>query len=263
MSLFVWSGIKASKCGEGTTMKRILFVPAMVLGVLLTVGQAPSFALNTVLQFDEAGHISITTNNVAVTGSTVGTGAYDSLGGGTLAYTLPSGYTFALATGVNQYGVLVTDSSSMVSDLLIFQNSSGKGQVLVYDSPGANALELGNGDLAHAYLLPQQGGVPYSDSTWVNPTSHPEYLNSPTYMQLALGIFGSTFATSTVLETFVNGGTLSGLGVELIGGKSTIQVPGVGSSTTFDFFVSEVPEPSTFALAGLGAAALLIFRRRK
>jgi len=29
------------------------------------------------------------------------------------------------------------------------------------------------------------------------------------------------------------------------------------------FTVSSVPEPSTFALAGLGAAALLIFRRRK
>jgi hypothetical protein len=36
------------------------------------------------------------------------------------------------------------------------------------------------------------------------------------------------------------------------------------NSTVFPGFqVSAVPEPSTFALAGLGAAALLLFRRRK
>jgi hypothetical protein len=29
------------------------------------------------------------------------------------------------------------------------------------------------------------------------------------------------------------------------------------------FFIAQIPEPSSFALAGLGAAALLIFRRRK
>lgn len=34
-------------------------------------------------------------------------------------------------------------------------------------------------------------------------------------------------------------------------------------STATTLFVVQVPEPSTFALAGLGAAALLIFRRRK
>lgn len=34
-------------------------------------------------------------------------------------------------------------------------------------------------------------------------------------------------------------------------------------NTTWQFGVSPIPEPSTFALAGLGAAALMIFRRKK
>jgi len=38
---------------------------------------------------------------------------------------------------------------------------------------------------------------------------------------------------------------------------------GTPLSSGFDLFVVNVPEPSTIALAGLGAAALVIFRRRK
>jgi hypothetical protein len=44
------------------------------------------------------------------------------------------------------------------------------------------------------------------------------------------------------------------------------QLCGYGATTGFNGLVLEavaVPEPSTFALAGLGAAALMIFRRRK
>jgi len=36
-----------------------------------------------------------------------------------------------------------------------------------------------------------------------------------------------------------------------------------GSGGTYPFGISPVPEPASFALAGLGAAAMLIFRRRK
>jgi hypothetical protein len=39
--------------------------------------------------------------------------------------------------------------------------------------------------------------------------------------------------------------------------------PGAIGDTLIQFGVAPVPEPTTFALAGLGAAALLIFRRRK
>lgn len=39
--------------------------------------------------------------------------------------------------------------------------------------------------------------------------------------------------------------------------------PDAANHTIFPAFIIGIPEPSTFALAGLGAAALLLFRRRK
>jgi hypothetical protein len=39
--------------------------------------------------------------------------------------------------------------------------------------------------------------------------------------------------------------------------------PDLGAGFSSDLVMTVIPEPSTFALAGLGAAALLIFRRRK
>ncbi len=49
---------------------------------------------------------------------------------------------------------------------------------------------------------------------------------------------------------------------QLFGAGSTAQVSPVTTPTEL-FVVASVPEPSTFALAGLGAAAMLIFLRRK
>jgi hypothetical protein len=59
----------------------------------------------------------------------------------------------------------------------------------------------------------------------------------------------------------------SAIGVRLIGGggPSSLPSPVIFSSTgiTAGFTMDLVPEPTSMALAGLGAAALLIFRRRK
>jgi hypothetical protein len=51
----------------------------------------------------------------------------------------------------------------------------------------------------------------------------------------------------------------------------TYQIPATAADPVANFFmngfqgfyIGAIPEPSTFALAGLGAAALVIFRRRK
>ena len=40
-------------------------------------------------------------------------------------------------------------------------------------------------------------------------------------------------------------------------------MPSDGSVKSFNEYYIIIPEPTTLALAGLGAAALLIFRRRK
>lgn len=52
---------------------------------------------------------------------------------------------------------------------------------------------------------------------------------------------------------------VSGTWNSTVGGTST--PPNITGAQSFNLYF--VPEPSTFALAGLGAAALLIFRRRK
>jgi hypothetical protein len=68
-------------------------------------------------------------------------------------------------------------------------------------------------------------------------------------------------------------GTLGGQAVDTVLSRSALVVtsnignlesspPGVPTNITAPGFVVVVPEPSTFALAGLGAAAMLIFRRR-
>jgi len=59
-----------------------------------------------------------------------------------------------------------------------------------------------------------------------------------------------------------SGGGPSGLpAFSLFGSTPTGQ--GTPISSGFDLFATQVPEPSTLALAGLGAAAIVIFRRRK
>lgn len=84
---------------------------------------------------------------------------------------------------------------------------------------------------------------------------------------------GGPGATFQVLAWDNQGGTITSYAAALTRGESTVfsitgplgggpQLPPNLTGWT-SFNIAPVPEPSTFALAGLGAAALLIFRRRK
>jgi len=76
------------------------------------------------------------------------------------------------------------------------------------------------------------------------------------------------------MRAWFNNGTFATFGAAATGGKniglSALFVVNAGEppappidTTVAAFKVGVIPEPSTFALAGLGAAALLLFRRRK
>jgi len=99
-----------------------------------------------------------------------------------------------------------------------------------------------------AEIRNQLTGATFSGGVW----------SGPNWQQNAnefFGVSGVGFGAA--------GGGASGLpAFSLFGSTATAQ--GTPISSGFDLFtVSAVPEPSTFALAGLGAAALVIFRRRK
>jgi len=78
------------------------------------------------------------------------------------------------------------------------------------------------------------------------------------YTMMARAWFNTGFATYDLANA---AGRNTGF---TIFNQSATAFPAGAPTTTFpDFTVGQVPEPSTFALAGLGAAALLLFRRRK
>ncbi|MCX6922237.1 MAG: PEP-CTERM sorting domain-containing protein, partial [Verrucomicrobia bacterium] len=58
-------------------------------------------------------------------------------------------------------------------------------------------------------------------------------------------------------------GIATGNPTSIPAGTPTLMNASFGGMTLGPLVTGPVPEPSTFALAGLGAAALLIFRRRK
>ena len=79
----------------------------------------------------------------------------------------------------------------------------------------------------------------------------------------------SAFSTALLNATFTNGGYV---GISSVGTGTGIASPpqalfiGTGITTGFTLFsttVSAVPEPGTMALAALGGASLLLFRRKK
>jgi hypothetical protein len=82
-------------------------------------------------------------------------------------------------------------------------------------------------------------------SAGAGPTFDPTWINTPPG--------GGLFGISAVGSGVAGGGAQS---------LPTLQLFG-GTGITSGFDVTGVPEPTTMALAGLGAAALLIFRRRK
>jgi len=107
-----------------------------------------------------------------------------------------------------------------------------------------------------------------ANSTATIGTDQPGYFSNTSASSVLTGAPGGTAVTIVVVA--YNGASYD---VSTIRGHSaafliTPQVsplspPIVGDSGLTAFSVAAVPEPSTFALAGLGLASLLIFRRRK
>jgi len=114
-----------------------------------------------------------------------------------------------------------------------------------------NGLTLATGTGSSTSNL--RGGADAGSFSSVNPFSIPGYTSGPATIEIVV-YSGADYASSAYRGHSTAYTTTPGTGIN----PST--TTGTGMST---FGVFAVPEPSTFALAGLGAAALLAFRRKK
>jgi len=109
-------------------------------------------------------------------------------------------------------------------------------------------------------------GCVFNGTSYGIPGTQPNGINGWIELQAWTGDY-STYAAAQAAGQYVGqsgGQTLTGFNLANLGGTSTAGAftpPGLDPMPAI--VLSAVPEPATFALAGLGAAALMIFRRRK
>lgn len=112
---------------------------------------------------------------------------------------------------------------------------------------GLGSTALINADYPGLFDTPNEFTFPTADAT---------------YYMVVVAYNGADYASSTVRGH----SAVFSIGPNLATGQGTTigADPGAGNMQGFQVFsTTVVPEPSTFALAGLGLAGLLIFRRRK
>lgn len=222
---------------------------------------AAAFAQGTV-NFSNGSNTSIHTNALAVSGGTTGNTSSSTAA--------PGGYLFEVLTANST----VTSVDSSLQGLL---SSTWSDTGLI----GSNTTFATGGRIGAS-------GTGLTVNNW-QPGVQQSFIvvgwsasEGSTWAQVAAKLNGATFVNNGSGNTF-QGGTLT-LGGFI--GASTIQAGQAGggaqslaafslfgtaagssgtpiTTPTDLFIVTAAPEPGTFALVGLGAAAMLIFRRRK
>ena len=162
-------------------------------------------------------------------------------GQGTPAVVLPAGapatYGFAVLTAP----LGTTDTTQFVFSGIQGTNRNNAG---LLDGPQGAAITGWVPGTSRSFIV-----VGWSDHA-TYPNFNPAWLTAPPMNYFGESMIGSGFAGGV---DPVTGGPIPALNVFAAGGTAISQ----------GFVLEQVPEPATFALAGLGAAALLIFRRRK
>ncbi len=158
-----------------------------------------------------------------------GTGALTLVGGGTLALSSSSASSYSGGTNI-QAGILVANTAS----------SLGTGNVAV---GGGATLTLGSGSAMSSTANLTFASTSVIDIDYNSTSQILESLeNTTTGVYAAAGTY-----TAAQLDTF-------------FGGSEFADSTGTG---TFDVLTSAVPEPSTYALLGVGIAFLVPFFRRR
>lgn len=187
----------------------------------------------------------------------VALGGLSALGQGTIAFQNSSTFPIKVATG--------SDAASLAAAVTIGSSNApagaGPGQVTVQlfvalaSAPTTFFLAgttTNSGSTTALFLGTFHGGSPYSIPTSVD---------------------GGAFAPSTTIDYYFtaesangvyNGTSATGTGYVLSGGSTTPGATfGAGTGQIGGFTLTPVPEPSVMILSGLGAAAMLLYRRKK
>lgn len=195
-----------------------------------------------------------------------------------------------LLTVISTAALLAGVSSSFAQGQLIFNNSGTSlitvGTTNTKVSGPANTYTFGlymgafgSTDISQMQLVDTVGNPAttttsfntglFAGGTVVSPGNVANTINFAAGTQYAFIVAGWTTANgSTYAQALASPGAFTGLSSL---GFITPQAPpatipnifGVGAGQVGGFTLTQAPEPTTIALGGLGAAALLLFRRRK
>jgi hypothetical protein len=240
-------------------MKKLASVLALLTtGATLAYGQgtvifnnlSPAYNIFTNRTIDVNGQATLTGTRGATSKATPGGNFYYALLIGT--YTGSLNTTNPLDPSLHWTTVMGTNSALAVGALA---GAGGGGGTAV---PGWTAPSGSTYDTAarEYYLI-----VGWSANLGGDWGSISNRLSQPQFGGAANPWVGDAyFGVSALGNGYSGGGSFSLPAPSLFG--VTTGMPG-GLSSGFDLFYVPIPEPATFTLAGLGAAALLIFRRRK
>lgn len=177
-------------------------------------------------------------------------------------------HVYSSSTGVSQSGNGTADTPAGTTDwtgFTLLQGSQYMAQLLAAN--GANAAES---SLQASQTAPTTFRTTATGAGWVTANTTtlagvPADAATATIRMVAWDNSSGQYATWATAYTAWQSGLISAgmspmFNLDKIGGSSNPAQNLIGLTS---FSIYTVPEPSTMALAGLGAAALLIFRRRK
>jgi len=225
-------------------MKKLLTLASLLGAASLSFGQGSVNFANT------AGAVTHSSTNAAVGGSAAGR---------TVAG--PGAYYYALFVADS---TITSAGSAGIYGALDPTLTLGWSQVAnAYATNGAIGRLSGNPDSNGVIITGRATGSSASFIVvgWSSSVAGPDWVSAKAWIDATIASGGTSptlgwTGASGVATSVQLGGGITPQGT-IFGGVAAGTVPGILLQQ------QNVPEPGTFALAGLGAAALLIFRRRK